>query len=94
MKDNVIYAVGRGGKILIGRVLPGHDFIRGIEDASRESGFKSGNLVSCVGSLKKASFIYIKSKPGGLMGAGYDAPTILEGPLELLSLNGPIVIYG
>jgi hypothetical protein len=55
------------------------------------AGFKSGNLISCVGSLRQASFIYIKPKPGGLMGAGYDAPTILEGPLELLTIQGPIV---
>ena len=88
---NVVYAVGKSGKFLIGRVLPGHDFIQGIEDAFRESGFKSGNLISCVGSLNQASFIYIKPKPGGLMGVGYDAPTILEGPLEFLSMQGPIV---
>ena len=89
---NVVYAVGKSGKFLIGRVLPGHDFIQGIEDAFRESGFKSGNLVSCVGSLKQTSFIYIKSKPGGLLGVGYDAPSILDGPLELLSVQGPIVM--
>jgi uncharacterized protein len=89
--EKVIYAVGKSGKMLLGRVLPGYDFIEGIEDAFREAGFKSGNLVSCVGSLKKASLIYIKPKPGGLMGVGYDAPTILEGPLELLSVQGPIV---
>jgi hypothetical protein len=91
MMENVVMAVGRSGKILIGRVLPGHDFIQGIEDAFRKAGFKSGNLISCVGSLKQASFIYIKPKPGGLMGAGYDAPTILEGPLELLTIQGPII---
>jgi Predicted DNA-binding protein with PD1-like DNA-binding motif len=45
-----------------------------------------------VGSVKQASFIFIKSKPGGLMDAGYDGPTILEGPLELLSLQGPILL--
>jgi len=92
--ENVAMTVGRSGSILIGRVLPGHDFIQGIEDAFRGAGFKSGNLVSCVGSLKQASFIYIKAKPGGLMGAGYDAPTILEGPLELLCLQGPIILEG
>jgi hypothetical protein len=91
MMESVVMAVGRSGGILIGRVLPGHDFIQGIEDAFREAGFKSGNLISCVGSLRQASFIYIKPKPGGLMGAGYDAPTILEGPLELLTIQGPIV---
>jgi len=88
---SVVHATGKSGGLLLGRVLPGHDFIQGIEDAFKESGFKSGNLVSCVGSLKQASFIYIKPKPGGLMGVGYDAPTILEGPLELLSIQGPIV---
>ncbi|MBM4339349.1 MAG: DNA-binding protein [Deltaproteobacteria bacterium] len=92
MENSIIYKVGKSGKILIGRVLPGHDFIQGIEDAFRESGLKSGNLVSCVGSLRQASFIYIKPKPGGLMGAGYDAPTILEGPLELLTIQGPIIL--
>ena len=90
--ENVVYAVGKSGKVLVGRVLPGQDLIQGIEDAFRLSGFASGNLVSCVGSLKKASFIYVKAKPGGLMGAGYDAPTILEGPIELLSLQGPLVL--
>ncbi|MDD5007210.1 MAG: DNA-binding protein [Syntrophorhabdaceae bacterium] len=90
--ENVSYVVGN--RVLIGRVLPGHDFIKGIEDAFRVSGFTSGNLVSCVGSLRQASFIYIKSKPGGLMDAGYDGPTILEGPLELLSMQGPIVMEG
>jgi uncharacterized protein len=88
--ENVVYAVGKSGKFLIGRVLPGQDFIQGIEDAFRKSGFQSGNLVSCIGSLKRTSFIYIKPKPGGLLGVGYDAPTILEGPLELLGVSGPI----
>ncbi len=89
--ENVVYAMGESRKFLIGRVLPGHDFIQGIEEAFRRSGFKSGNLVSCVGSLRQTSFIYIKPKPGGLMGVGYDAPTILEGPLEFLSMQGPLV---
>jgi uncharacterized protein len=89
--ENVIYAVGHSGKVLMGRVLPGHDFVQGIEDAFRASGFRSGNLVSCVGSLRQTSFIYIKPKPGGVLGVGYDAPTILEGPLELLSVQGPIL---
>jgi predicted DNA-binding protein with PD1-like motif len=90
--ENVVCAVGTSGKTIIGRVLPGHDFIQGMEDAFRQSGLTSGNLVSCVGSLRKTSFIFIKSKPGGLLGAGYDAPTILEGPLELLCLQGPLLM--
>jgi predicted DNA-binding protein with PD1-like motif len=71
------------------RVLPGFDVIEGIEEACRKLGITSGAIISCIGSLQRAS-VMIAVPLNNKVGAGYSEPIKLEGPLELLSGQGTI----
>lgn len=71
------------------RVLPGFDVIEGIEEACRKLGITSGAIISCIGSLQRAS-VLVAVPLNNKIGAGYSEPRDLEGPLELLSGQGTI----
>jgi predicted DNA-binding protein with PD1-like motif len=71
------------------RVLPGCDVIEGIEEACRKLGITSGAIVSCIGSLQRAS-VMVAVPLHNKIGAGYSQLRDLEGPLELLSGQGTI----
>jgi predicted DNA-binding protein with PD1-like motif len=71
------------------RVLPGSDVIEGIEEACQKLGIKAGAIISCIGSLQRAS-VMIAVPLNNKVGTGYSEPIKLEGPLELLSGQGTI----
>lgn len=71
------------------RVLPGIDVIEGIEAVCQSLSIKSGAIISCIGSLQRASLM-IAVPLNNKVGAGYSDPMVLEGPLELLSGQGTI----
>jgi predicted DNA-binding protein with PD1-like motif len=84
-----MYSEGNLSKAAMIRVIPGSDVIEGIEDACRKLGIKAGAIISCIGSLQRAS-VMIAVPLNNKVGAGYSEPITLEGPLELLSGQGTI----
>jgi predicted DNA-binding protein with PD1-like motif len=76
-------AEGEIGKVVAARLLPGTDLVEGIEKVCEDHGISYG-LVNCIGSLQKATFMYVVPIPEAKVGAGYTAPYELPGPIEFL----------
>jgi uncharacterized protein len=85
----MVFATGRLSKAVLIRVLPGSDLLEGIEQACKETGIRAGMVVSCIGSLQKASFLFVVPAQNKV-GAQYGDPLILEGPLEFLGAQGTV----
>jgi len=71
------------------RVRPGIDLIMGIEEVCEQSGLRSGSISCCVGSLGKASFMFLVPFDNP-MGSAYCDPVTIEGPVEILSAQGTL----
>jgi predicted DNA-binding protein with PD1-like motif len=52
------------GRIVVGRLLPGTDLVRGLEAACDEHGVRFAAVLSCYGSLSAAGFKFLQL-PGG-----------------------------
>jgi hypothetical protein len=81
------WAEGKIKRIVSARILPGSDFISGVEKICIENGIKAGTL-SGIGSLEKATFLIPAKKEGTKKGVGYSEPKTVMGPLEILSAKG------
>jgi len=71
------------------RLTPGTDVLDGIEKVCEELQIKSGSIISCIGSLRAATFM-VAVPLENEVGAGYGPPISIEGPLELLAGQGSI----
>jgi predicted DNA-binding protein with PD1-like motif len=71
------------------RVLPGNDLVMGIEEACERSAIRSGSVSCCIGSLRKASFMFLVPFDSR-MGAAYCDPVTVDGPVEILSVQGTV----
>jgi uncharacterized protein len=80
---------GKIGKIALVRILPGSDVLEGIEKVCRETGIHAGIVMSCVGTLQRASFLIVVPARNRV-GAKYGDPLTIEGPLEFLGAQGTV----
>jgi predicted DNA-binding protein with PD1-like motif len=62
----------------------------GVRQACEHYGIKQGAILVGIGSLRQLSFQVLAPKPETKLGAGYTDPTIVAGPVEILSLQGVI----
>ncbi|MDR1376243.1 MAG: DNA-binding protein [Synergistaceae bacterium] len=77
-------------RTIVGRLLPKTDLIAGIEAICLEHGVKNGTIVSCIGSLNFARFVWATPDPFAKLGFKYGEPTVLAGPLEFIAAQGTI----
>jgi predicted DNA-binding protein with PD1-like motif len=54
----------RPGRVVVGRLLPGSDLIRGLEAVCDSHGFRSAAILAVYGSLSSAGFKVLKVPPG------------------------------
>ena len=75
------------GRILLIHLTKGDDLVRSITNACCEAGIETGVVLSGIGSLRRYHYHYIKDTE--------DTPTdvfeVIEGPLELVALQGLII---
>ncbi|HEU4572233.1 MAG TPA: PPC domain-containing DNA-binding protein [Candidatus Limnocylindrales bacterium] len=64
MSDPFEAAETQAGRIVVGRLHPGADLIRGLEAACDAHGLRFAAVVSCYGSLSSAGFRFLKLPPG------------------------------
>ncbi len=83
-------AVAHGGRQIIGRLLPGSDLMQGVAELCRGHNISCGIIVSIIGSLQRAEFIYPLPDRSNSIGVRYSDPMQIEGPIELLSCQGTI----
>ena len=75
-------AVGRRGRVLVARLMPGQDLVEGVKGLIEAAGFRCGS-VTAIGSLRSASVAWAKKMvlDGDIKNSGvfYN----MEGPVEL-----------
>jgi len=77
-------------KLISGRLLPGTDLIQGIKEICKKNDVKYGNIVSCIGSLSKATYIYAIDDEENPVKIRYCDPVVVTGPIELIACQGTI----
>lgn len=82
-------AAGKTGKTVAARLLPDTDLIEGIESVCRKYDIKYA-YVSCFGSFKETSFMYLVPKEDAKVKAGYGKPIKKEFPVEFLNGTGVV----
>ena len=88
----VLETQGRAGRIIMGRLLPNTDLVKGIEELCVRNGIKHGIISTCIGSLKQAAFIYALPKEGAYYDIEYSKPIIKEGEFEFLNGQGLVAM--
>lgn len=78
------------GEVIVARICPGSDLILGVEEICRQHQITSGTVVSGIGSLKYTTMVYVVPDKNAAVGASYVSPIRIEGPLELLAIQGTI----
>ena len=77
-------------RTVVGRLFPGTDLVEGIKAICDKHGIRNGTIVSCIGSLNFARFVWAIPNPFHKMGFKYGEPKVIAGPLELIAGQGTI----
>jgi predicted DNA-binding protein with PD1-like motif len=88
-RTRLIQAGGEIRNISLIRILPGSDVVESIAVVCKEEGIDAGIVVSCLGTLQKASLLFVVPSRNKV-GATYGEPLKLEGPLEFLGAQGAV----
>lgn len=83
-------AVGKTGKTVAARILPGTDLLTGIIEVCKKNNIKYASVANCFGSLEKAGYLYLVPMKDTKMGAGYGDINVVEGPVEFLQGSGVV----
>ncbi|MCC8166475.1 MAG: DNA-binding protein [Planctomycetes bacterium] len=84
------YANGTIKRVVAIRMAPGEDVLAGLQRACDENNIRHGMVLSGIGSLNGARFFDPIPLPDKKAGYGYGDAIVLDGPIELVSLNGMI----
>lgn len=76
------------GKTIVVRILPGEDLVPSIINTCREHGLKAGYIAVCIGSLKKAAFVYAVENKDTYFNMVYSEAQKPDGPFEFLGGQG------
>jgi len=83
-------AVGKFGRLIAVRFEPEEDIYLKLLETCKRHGILNGVIVTGIGSLKKARFLNPIPLPHKKAGYGYSDVIELDGPIELISMNGMI----
>lgn len=83
-------ADGKAGRILIVRLQPGTDLIKGILQVCQEYEVKNAYIGCCIGSLKSSRFTYGVPDSSVKCGSGFSPEQVFSHPTEFISGQGTI----
>jgi uncharacterized protein len=86
----VYHASGQFAKAVPVRLRPGTDVMDGLTWVCELHEIRYGAILMGIGSLRQLSFQVLTPKPETKLGAGYTEPVVVQGPVEILSLQGVI----
>lgn len=84
------HASGRFGKVVPVRLRPGTDVMDGLKQVCAQHGIRQAAILVGIGSLRQLSFQVLAPKAETKLGAGYTEPIVVQGPVEILSLQGVV----
>ena len=90
-KDSIEIGSARIQRVLIAKIEPGEDLLKGIQAIAEKEAVSAGVILSAVGSLRKAKLRNMKRFPARFPVSDEDRLyETVEGPLEILSVSGNI----
>lgn len=84
------HASGRMGRVVPLRLRRGTDLMNGLRQVCEQNGIKQGAILGGIGSLQKMTYQVLAPKPETTLGAGYTDPQVVQGPVEIVSLQGVV----
>ena len=87
---NSSQAVGKIGKTIMARILPGNEMIMEIKEICRKNNIDSAYVSVCIGSLRNVNFVYATTDLDCFYKIKYSEPVVIKGPIELLGVQGII----
>lgn len=78
------------GKTLFLHLHPGDGLMEGIKAACEKAGVKGGTVTSCIGSLKKTAYTYVKSDSANASGVAYRDTIVTDLPNEVICAQGTV----
>jgi predicted DNA-binding protein with PD1-like motif len=86
------FASGRVKRVIVAKVKPDSDLLSALEEIALTGGIRAGIILSCTGSLKKATLRQLKVFPKDLPPTDKQRlfKIVENGPLEILSVSGNI----
>lgn len=84
------FAVGKFGRFIPVRLKTHTDITNGLKAVCEKEGIKYGAVVFGIGSVRQLTYQVLAPKPETKLGAGYTAPQVLPGPIEVVSMHGVI----
>ena len=84
------HASGRLGKLVPVRLRRGTDLMTGLKEVCEANGIKQGAVLAGIGSLQKMTYQVLAPKPETRLGAGYTDPQVIQGPVEIVTLQGVV----
>jgi len=87
----VKYAPGELSRVIPLRLLPGTDLMTGLKKVCEENGVLHGTILSAIGTLRQLTIQIFVPKKEAKLGAGYNPPQTLPGPMEIMGIQGVIM---
>ncbi|MCD5415464.1 MAG: DNA-binding protein [Clostridiales bacterium] len=82
--------IGKTGRVIIARILPDAEMIESIQEICKKNEIETAYISTCIGSLKKISFVYALTDQNRFYGIKYSKTVEMKGPIEFLGAQGII----
>ena len=90
MSEQIIAAEGCLGRVVVLRLKPGTDLIKGIQSACERYDIHNGVIISGIGSLGRVRFCDVEALPVKKCGYGYGRTLEMNETIELTGASGVI----
>ena len=90
MSEQLRGAEGSLGRVIVVRLAPGTDLLKGIQEACEKYRIHNGVVVSAIGSLNGVRFCDVEALPEKKCGYGYGKILSLDETIELTGAGGVI----
>ena len=84
------HVCGELSRVIPLRLLPGTDLINGLKKVCEDNGVRHGAILSAIGTLRKLTIQIFVPNEKTKLGAAYDPPQTIPGPIEIMGIQGVI----
>lgn len=81
---------GREGRVITARIMPDSDMIAEIKKICQDREIDTAFITTCIGSLKKVTFVYALTDESEYYNIRYSDPVEITGAIEFLGAQGII----
>ena len=80
--------IGKTDRTIFARILPDSDMLLSIQEICRKNEIEMAYISTCIGSLKKITFVYALTDLNRFYKIKYSKPVEMAGPIEFLGAQG------